>query len=427
MHFLKSLEYGTKMKVRKFPLLKVVTGYLLVTILTLSTAYADLPVIKVEGNEETKTDFVVNLTKNCLENQNAESIPEIDSTAVKTCILNSQLFADASIELDSDSITVSIDERWTLIPVPIISSGSDGGTSIGVFLLEQNFLGRGKKLALGATTSETDGLLFFQYEDPSLFFSDWRMKINFGTQKSQFDLYDGDEKIDGIKNNATFFNAFLGYKLHKDLTGSLVYQSVIVRHESYDDNVRPKDFAADSYGIELVLDKSDFKFYFQEGLRGELSFMKQFQRDDKDDLVTSGNLNLKWEFLTFSDQALQLSMEAGGADKADRRTAIRLGGKTGTRGIPDKGAWAESYGFLSADYQIPLMSGDDGTWTVAPFLDCGSINSIADDPSRVTYTSYGVGTYYFLKQVAIPGIGVILGQNNTYQGGFFSVTIGFNI
>ncbi len=415
------------MKVRKFPLIRLVKGFLFALLLVSNNLYAELPTIKVEGNENTQTSFVVNLTKNCLENQKAESTAEVDSAGLKTCILNSQLFADATIDLSSDAITVTIDERWTLIPVPIISSDSGGGTSVGVFLLEQNFLGRGKTVAIGATTSDSEGLLFFMYEDPSLFFSDWKLKFNFGTQKSQIDLYDGDEEIDGIKNNATFFNAFLGYKLHQDLTGSLIFQRVISRYESYEDYVRPKDFAANSYGLEFVLDKSDFKFYFQEGLRGELTVLKQFLRDDKDDLVTTGNLNLRWEFLTYSDQALQLSMGAGAVDKADRRSAIKIGSQIGARGVPDEGAWAESYGFLSADYQIPLMSGEGGTWTVAPFVDCGSINSIADDPSKVTYTSYGVGTYYFLKQVAIPGVGVIIGQNSTYQGGFFSVTIGFDI
>jgi len=49
------------------------------------------------------------------------------------------------------------------------------------------------------------------------------------------------------------------------------------------------------------------------------------------------------------------------------------------------------------------------------------------DNKTVNYHSYGIGSYFFLKKIAIPGIGLVIGTNTEYQDSFFKFTIGFDI
>ena len=128
------------------------------------------------------------------------------------------------------------------------------------------------------------------------------------------------------------------------------------------------------------------------------------------------------------EQVLQVQGSGGYQGKGDERDLMRVGAERGFRGIPDSGAWVDRYLTLALDYQIPLWSSRIGTWTVAPFCDVGYLHQpTLEGSEEITYSALGLGTYLFLRDLAIPGVGVYVGHNDTYQDYFFEVTIGFAI
>ncbi len=382
--------------------------------------------ISVSGNERTESNFIFRLTETCIEDQGAQGLENVDPDQLKERIINSKLFSEVEISNDASELLVVVKERWSLIPIPIINSESGKETTFGLFVMERNFLGIGKTVALGGTTSSENGMMFIMYEDPAVLSTNWKIKFNLGTSKNQIFLYDGEDEIDGINSNTTFFNGALGYLFMPGVSASVLLNRSINQYKQLETYLRPDDFAASSLGIELIWDKSMFRFYYQEGFSNRVKLVQQVERSDEADFSTHFQLMVNWQSRTVSNQAIQLGFVYAATENADVRTALRIGSQTGTRGILDKGVWAEAYAAFSIDYQFPLMIGSNGTWTVAPFMDNGSIRLVTSGNEIINYTAYGLGTYYFLKEVAIPGIGLIIGKNDNYQQQFYKITIGFD-
>ena len=78
----------------------------------------------------------------------------------------------------------------------------------------------------------------------------------------------------------------------------------------------------------------------------------------------------------------------------------------------------------SADYHVPVGKTRHGTFTVAPFVDYGAYKPFIADTGG-NYSSYGVGGYFFINTINLPGVGLILGRNERFMGDFAAFQIGF--
>ncbi len=137
-------------------------------------------------------------------------------------------------------------------------------------------------------------------------------------------------------------------------------------------------------------------------------------------------MRLKYQRELIFNQAIQMCFLSESLYEGNEKDFFMKGGNPGFRGIQENGAWLKSYHVLSLDYQIPIKFYNSGTWTVAPFIDTGLLNSPLKDNPDEHFTSIGIGTYYFLKNIAVPGIGIAAGVNDKYQETYFKFTIGFS-
>jgi Omp85 superfamily domain len=387
---------------------------------------ADIPEIIVKGNEKTDTEYITQTALKCLQHQIPDLSSDIDSSKLKECLFNTKLFSDVSVEQFENKYTITIDERWSLIPIPIITTESGGKTSYGLFIIESNFLGLGKTLALGGSISEENSLLFMMYEDKAVFNSDWRFKTTVGQQQNRVYLYDGRDKIDGLDEKASFYNFSLGYAFLPGFSIDLGFGYNTVEFKSFETYSKPEDYSAKNLNLSAKWSDTKFKFYYQEGVSMDFNLVRQIDRSDEKDLLALSSFKADWQTCFFSNHAFQFSYRMAGSDNPERESAMRIGSKKGSRGIPDNGVWAESIASISLDYQIPVMSGSSGTWTVAPFLDKGIIKIVDRQDRLVHYRAMGIGSYFFLKQIAIPGMGFVIGSNDTYEETFYKFTVGFD-
>jgi len=68
-----------------------------------------------------------------------------------------------------------------LLPLPYVYSNGDD-YSAGLFLLENNLFGLGKKAGIGGSLSSNGSSYFFYYYDPSIQFSDWSYSFKIGNK-----------------------------------------------------------------------------------------------------------------------------------------------------------------------------------------------------------------------------------------------------
>jgi outer membrane protein assembly factor BamA len=365
----------------------------------------------ISGNTRTKSDYIQHLISKCHEKG------EGSGSELEQCLMNQKIFSKVVVK-DNE---VSIEERWTLIPIPQISAGSDT-SSFGVFVMERNFLGRGKFAILGASVGSDADSYFLFYKDPELFLTDWTAETLVQSSQEDFKSYVGEDVVYSFNESSTGVKLGVGHKFLLDYEFGISGFYFNKKYKDFGGYTLPTDNK--NFGVEANLKyvNSDFKFYFNEGFDGELTLIRDLNRSDSLDEVGTALVSLRYQKNIFLQHALQIGLRSNVSDNATVKDVMKMGGRKGLRGIQENGLWAEKMVSVSTDYQVPLIFSSYGVWTVAPFFDYGLVDSEFSPISN--YSSYGIGGYLYLKQIAIPGIGIEFGRNEKFQGTFVSFSVG---
>ncbi|OFZ46468.1 MAG: hypothetical protein A2381_02040 [Bdellovibrionales bacterium RIFOXYB1_FULL_37_110] len=366
----------------------------------------------ITGNTKTKTSYILHLIKKCNRTEN---------TDLTQCLLNSQLFSHVDVKNFNDKTLIEVKERWTLIPIPQIKVSSNS-SSYGGYLVERNFLGKGKLAVIGGSLgSESNNYMLF-YKDKDLFYSDWIFEILSSKSDTDQKAYNENNVQYGFKENETLFKSGLGYRIIPEIEAglSLIYQDL--KYSVLDNFIVPTSYHSYFYEIELKYQNSNYKFYFNEGIESAFVFAKQFARSDSNNNITKDIFNLKYQKNIWLKHALQLGMNILVISDSSSKDLEKIGAIPSFRGIPEGGLWVEQTLSFSCDYQIPVSFANYGTWTIAPFADYGIYESTYTQ--RRNFSSYGIGGYLYLKEIAMPGIGIIWGTNNHFEENFVSFSVG---
>lgn len=384
------------------------------------------PEVRFEGLKRTKPQHLRSLLDECLEEQGVTSLSAVDRPELDQCLMNSELFSAVSSSVE-DVLTVTVKERWTLIPLPFFRSQEDS-TSIGAFLMESNFLGRGQLLVLGATFGSLGNNYFLMFQDPSLGYTDWTLKVMYFQDEGDIFLYQGDDKAGGYYQKEQTVSLGPGYEFTPHLEGHVLLGYT---DRDFDDaesfGTVPEPYHFWSAGLGLELDRTDFKFYFREGHKVEFELRQQFARSGDGDPAFSGELRWDWHRTLIGRNVVKLNVEAAGISSDSVEDSFKAGGRKGLRGVQDKGLWAQYLAGAVLDYHLPLREGRFGTWAAGPFLSYALYRppESLDANGWEDTMAYGVGLFFYLKKVAFPGIGIIAGKNDDFSGSFVSVQIGF--
>lgn len=384
--------------------------------------------ILISGNSKTKTGIIQNITRKCLQDQGNENKTKIQSSLLRECILNSQFFSEVDVTIDSNRINIHVDERISLIPIPMIQGGDGEDTSYGLLVVESNLLGLGKTLVVGGTYSDSRAMGLLLYQDPELFGTPWTLDLTLYKEKRKNWYYEGEKEVYGIDESVVAKSLQIGYQLTSNFEAAFLYQNVEKSYDTFDNYRRPDDYKPVNIGFKTTWSQSQYKFYYQEGFDASLIYNQQISRGGDDtEKAKRVILEAGWQQPFYEDQVLQLTLSGAHLDGGDVRDYFRLGTTPGFRGIQEQGAWANNYLAISADYQVPIKTFESGTWTFAPFVDAGSLKTDVRESERINYTAYGVGTYFYLKKIMVPGIGFVIGRNSEYQETFYNFTLGFSI
>ncbi len=340
--------------------------------------------------------------------------------------MNSRLFSEVKIKNAYPNLEIEIEEKWTLIPIPAVQAGSGKSKSAGAFLFESNFLGMGMTLGLGASVSNSGSTYFGLLSDPSWFFSNWHYTLSAIRQDADVvHLYEESE-IDGFHEVSSLVTLGVGYKFHPwSFTPKISRQTRTF--SQYSQYTPPDDNSSTMLGASLSYDMKNYKLYYSEGLFFKSEIATDMNRTDGAKKCTSHNIQIGWQQGVYQTQALQILFLNGGVSGGGKQDALRIGGGRGLRGIEPKSLWAERFYAVAVDYQIPLKSYSYGTLTTAPFADNGKLYYRSGGQSYTEYHAFGAGVYFFLKSIAIPGLGFEAGYNSQFQKEFFAFSAGLSM
>ena len=196
-----------------------------------------------------------------------------------------------------------------------------------------------------------------------------------------------------------------------------------LKYEQVDPFPPPDDYDSFSLKTRIFYKDTDFKFYFNEGLQVNFDYIFQVNRSDDNSNTKSWNLTVDWQKQFIKNNAIQLQVQLQEVSDGGLGDALLLGGQKGFRGINQQGLWVNSAQSVSVDYQILIKQYGYGSWTIAPFVDITHFDPVIDIPAD-SFISCGIGGYLYLKEIALPGLGLLLGYNNEFEGLFVSLSLG---
>ncbi|MBF0362919.1 MAG: BamA/TamA family outer membrane protein [Oligoflexia bacterium] len=369
----------------------------------------------VEGNTKTTTNHILFLIERCKRNNKGETTNEL-----KQCLLNSRLFSSVAI----DKNVIKVKERWTLIPIPELKFSNDN-RSFGVFVIESNFLGMGKLLFVGGKFGSVERALFFFYKDRNLFYSEWTGDLSVSTGSRNLKTYQKKDELYAIKENAKNIHIRFGQNINHHFSLNLGIQHSNLSYQTMIPYVQPNDFSYFAAGPELTYNDSNYKLYFNEGHQIRINYIQQLQRSDND--KKSARIEYSWanQLNLTLDHVLQLRLSGFNIVNSNLRDSIKTGGSIGYRGVQSGGLWMKRSNNLSMDYLVPFLKAKYGTWIAAPFADYAIYDSYYNTDRN--FFSYGIGSYLYLKEIAIPGVGLIVGINNKFLKNFVSFSMGMGM
>lgn len=388
--------------------------------------------VAFKGIDKTRPEYAEWLWQDCIEKGQGLTSPDY----FRQCLTDSKHFAEVDVKGDDGrGYEVQVKERRTLLVVPQVQSEREGAIKYGLFLIDSHLFGRGILGVLGASKGKFTESAFF-------FVNHLRRRYPFisygGYSKDELYLFDGDKEVDGLLETRRIGRVLMGVHAKPHMiyylglrTESRSYGAIEGREGEF---APAKDVQFHQYGGQIIYNAQNYFLYFDRGLRARLQAYNAFYHTGKPARrLATLELSFFYGIGAISNHALTITGFGGLADGGGATDSLRVGGSVAFRGVPTKGIWADSYASLGFDYHVPVWQAGFGTVTIAPFVDRGvahnRLRQLRPDGEgfetrKVDIYSYGAGAYVFLNQVAVPGLGIVVGNNPEYGGSFASFSLG---
>lgn len=377
--------------------------------------------LKIEGNTRSKEKFIKSLYYRCRDVQGFK-----ENRDIVGCMMNSRLFSKVEISNTESHKIISVSDRWTLLPIPFARSDR-GEKKAGIYVLEQNFLGYGKLALMGFISGERSDSFFVMYRDPFFLDSTYQMATSLSRGDTALYRYHKKKELSAHRIDQERFKIEGGYQ-----TGPTNYNLGLIWMKRKYKTIDNYQFEADdnrSLRLNSTISyiNSRYKFYFQEGTSLFVDFETELEQQGEGKKSTRVNFKYNYQNNLMKDQVLQFSFAGGTVQNQGAEDILYIGGSNGFRGVTQGGIWSKSNKSFSIDYQIPLLDKGYGTWTVGPYADYAWYQNFDEPSSWKNSYGVGVGGYLFLKKIAMPGMGILIGYNPEFEQVYTTFSLGMSI
>lgn len=390
---------------------------------------APLRQVRVEGLRRTREQVVIDLVPV----RSGDLVTPAVLQATEEEILDSNLFAavvvtperpiDAPETID---LVVMVREKWTLIPLPfLISDGSS--ISGGLFLIESNLLGRNKQLMAAAFGGSEGFSGFFAYVDPSVLGTPWSWRLSSGTGQTDYEhrLPDGT-RLREYTRRQNSFGTGIGYRFTREVRAGAGIRADIRDITSFTPG-RDEDEPASGVFLE-----PDFTLQYdgtrprgvlrlgpEIGTRARMVFSGSDSSDPGWEI--SGQASYAVPFVPSREGRARLLLSSGTGEMgpADKRG---ISARDGFRTLPYQKTVADQWTSTALFLELPVISRSWGALVLSHYWEGG----LFDDPAHSTqyFGGPGGGFRVFLREVAIPALGLDVAYNLVDPALVFSFSLG---
>lgn len=387
----------------------------------------DLPVteIIVKGLKKTSRDIIISETGI----EPGVPLSSFDPHLFLNRMKKKNIFTEIEINYiraeNGAAIEIRVEEKWTLIPLPIVSSNRHG-TSYGFFLMESNFLGYGKFLFAGGTISSDRGTAMLGYIDPAIAGSRFRGNIFLSYKNEVYQQGDVDYRLyreyKGEKASARFDP---GYSFTDSFRWFI---SGGYEHGESDHSYKESQNIPDNESAWLAgtitryehLVHYEYLFY---GPKIELNCYRHIAAADKYSDYTTAGYKFDYSFRLIGYNRLSI---ASNGSKGERPAIFEetIGGKPGGRTLPADIIAADSYINYTVTYEYPFLRYRWGAITLLTFWEHGCYEN--DSTESQIYYGPGAGMMVYLKRIALPAMGFNAARNLESKTTEYSFNIGMS-
>ncbi len=389
--------------------------------------HGDRPIarIRVDGLSRTRPVVVWQWIR-C---SGGDLLSSCDLPTIREQLYRLGIFSAIDVELvdapEGVVVVFRIKEKWSLYPVPMLWY-SPGTEIAGLILAEANLLGFNKGAALGAVYSNRGWYTLAGYNDPNVAFTDLFGSVHafLGSGLLENDRPDGsiEQSLDMTRFDVEYQ---FGWTFWDRVSPTWTGGTRLARVGSV--YVPGTDAAADAtvalQGLQLVYSDRLYRDLYDEGLRLSVEVQHAFPLDHGSSTYNDAIFDVKWTrpaplhgFFDARTHAFVGSLPVVFEE--------RLGGIDGSRTIPGSGlVGADRYASLALAYQVPFARGSLGTAAVQVFGELGRY--ARNEEPAVTYGGPGTGLRFYLREVALPAVGVDIGYEAGSRRVAFSVAVGY--
>lgn len=351
---------------------------------------------------------------------------DIDPDAVVQRFLMLGLFSEIGLDVELGEgdavVTLTLQEKATLLPLPMVSI-SNGKQTYGGMLIDADFLGSGRSLMLGGFySSDKSGMgLVGTGVQPRPGAMGYQLMLlgKDGTQKTEW--LDGDDYRSwssiGFSSSLTA-SIPLSANLSLQASGSASYSRKLVDAEAYG---APDDAFWLSPGIGASWSGQRIEDFFSSGLKVELAFAPGF------DTMGGGSYasvtgSAGYGLPLFGDGALQLSSRGEASTRPDSALAT----VSGSRLLAGKTVQAADYGFAAVSFDYAALRFSAAILTLGAFYEAGAVREGLEGNKRTDgFRGPGIGLRVYLKRIAIPALGFDLDYEEVARNLNFGIAFGF--
>lgn len=405
--------------------------------------YGDLPIgdIYVVGLRKTKKNIItsnMNVTIN-------DKISGFDPVLFMNNIRRTDIFSDVSINYQIKNnkaiIQITAKDKWTLIPIPMVSSGGNS-SSVGLIVFESNLFGLNKMLGVGFISASTGDTFLATYADPNILGSKFTFSLTGlnSTNTVESHTWKDDINYQEYKVKENFIESKLGYKFTSKFNAgiSTSYENYKLANDYEDTFNPPEGGELIEYGLYLIWDMQKYYEYFQEGpfVKIEAKNHDFFNYNENANYQTIETIfSYSHKIYNTSRVKADILLKGNLGDTTPLLAQDREGGRTGFISLPDETLLTNNYANITLTYEKPWHITTWGMVTGKVFWEEGLFNgglkyntndnAYYNDYSYYHYYAPGVGLQVYLKNIAIPALGISYAYNMVTHKPYVKFTAGF--
>ncbi|BDG08758.1 POTRA domain-containing protein [Anaeromyxobacter paludicola] len=379
--------------------------------------------VEVDGNERTSRHVI----ERALGVSPGDAVDPDDLSALEQQVYNLRIFRSVRVRAEREPqggvvLRVAVEERRTFLLLPLMGA-SRGAFRVGGALMDTNLLGLRKELVLIGSWSTRGSQAIALYRDPGVAQSRVVVAAEAALEDVVRERTEGGEGAYSFRDKRADVSVRAGWLLTPRLALRAGWFGVSeVSEPEPGFAAPPRARPAHGPSADLEYQGQDYRDWLNVGPALRARWREGVPALGSDRFLRAALVQGTWAFRVFDGHAASLStaLHLGQGDAV--LDAVRLGGRPGTRGFDDAGLWAERAATFTADYQIPIWRPAFGTLTALGFVDAGVLGY---EGRRVSWASPGVGVRLYLRNVALPAIGLDVAQSTTGRGPAGSFFLGF--